>query len=68
MKGNEFFRNLHSFFAAATQEKFEFAFGYEMGVHLWMKWVGYGRDLVCFLGNLDNPNREKLYNFLTTKG
>lgn len=65
MTGNEFFRNLHSFFAAATQEKFEALWGKSIGGHLWMKWTGYGMDLVHFLGNLDSPNRELLYKFLT---
>jgi hypothetical protein len=68
MKGNEFFRNLHSFFATATHEKFEALWGRGMGTHLWMKWTGWDMDLVIFIGNLDNPNRELLYNFLTKKG
>jgi hypothetical protein len=63
MDGNKFFRNLHSFFAAATQEKFKALWGREIGSHLWMKWAGYGRDLVQFLGNLDGPNREMLFRF-----
>jgi hypothetical protein len=63
MDGNEFFRQLHSFFAGTTQKKFEAVFGEEMGKHLWTKWTGFDMDLVRFLGNLDSPNREKLFRF-----
>lgn len=66
MNGSDFFRKLHSFFAAATQEEFEAVFGAGMGKHLFEKWTGYARfDLVSFIGNLDSPNREALYQFLT---
>jgi hypothetical protein len=66
MDGNKFFRNLHSFFAPATQEKFEALWGKRMGDHLWKKWTDYyGFSLVHFLGNLDSSNRELLYSFLT---
>lgn len=74
MDGNEFFRKLHSFFAGATQEKFEALWGRGMGKHLWEKWTGYyyfcdksshksGFDLLGFIGNMDSPNREMLFRF-----
>jgi hypothetical protein len=64
MDGSDFFKQLHKFFAGATQEKFESVFGEGMGKHLWEKWTGYGFDLIHFLGNLDSPNRAKLFEHI----
>jgi len=66
MNGSDFFGKLHTFFVTSTPEKFEEVFGKVIGQHLFEKWTGYARyDLVAFIGTLDNPNREALYQFLT---